>query len=72
MKKKNNHILTELLGAVENRQASVGIVGLGYVGLPLAIAFHGAGFVVRAFDVDSKKVPLLRAGKSYLRHIPSR
>ncbi len=72
MKRKNNHILTELLGAVENRQASVGIVGLGYVGLPLAIAFHGAGFVVRGFDVDSKKVPLLKAGKSYLRHIPSR
>ncbi|MDA8106669.1 MAG: nucleotide sugar dehydrogenase [Nitrospiraceae bacterium] len=72
MKRKNNRILTELLGAVENRKASVGIIGLGYVGLPLAIAFHGAGFVVRGFDVDSKKVPLLKAGKSYLRHIPSK
>ncbi len=61
-----------MLGAVENRKASVGIIGLGYVGLPLAIAFHGAGFVVRGFDVDSKKVPLLKAGKSYLRHIPSK
>ncbi len=71
MKNHNNRILAELLGAVENRQASVGIIGLGYVGLPLAMAFHAEGFVVRGFDVDSKKVPLLKAGKSYLRHIPS-
>jgi UDP-N-acetyl-D-glucosamine dehydrogenase len=72
LKRKNNHILTELLGALENRKATVGIIGLGYVGLPLALAFHGAGFVVRGFDVDSKKIPLLKAGKSYLRHIPSK
>jgi UDP-N-acetyl-D-glucosamine dehydrogenase len=71
-KKDKNHTLTELLGAIDQRRASVGIIGLGYVGLPLAIAFHGAGFVVRGFDVDSKKIPLLKAGKSYLRHIPSK
>jgi UDP-N-acetyl-D-glucosamine dehydrogenase len=69
---RKNRRLTELLHALERRQASVGVIGLGYVGLPLAIAFNKAGFSVRGFDVDSKKVPLLKAGKSYLRHIPAR
>jgi UDP-N-acetyl-D-glucosamine dehydrogenase len=48
----------------------VGIVGLGYVGLPLALQFAGAGCRVLGFDVDGKKVAQLNAGRSYIMHIP--
>src|SRR3954447_23322359 len=56
---------------IEARKAKIGIIGLGYVGLPLARAFSRGGFPVLGFDVDPRKVDLLRAGKSYLRHLPS-
>ncbi len=52
-----------------DKSALVGIVGLGYVGLPLAHAFIEAGFRVLGFDVDQKKVDMLRAGKSYIGHL---
>ena len=52
------------------REANVGIIGLGYVGLPLVGAIAGAGFRVVGFDVDAEKVALLNAGRSYIRHIP--
>jgi UDP-N-acetyl-D-glucosamine dehydrogenase len=48
---------------------SVGIIGLGYVGLPLALRFAGAGLRVTGFDVDTNKVDALNQGKSYIRHI---
>jgi UDP-N-acetyl-D-glucosamine dehydrogenase len=51
------------------RHANVGIIGLGYVGLPLVIAFCKAGFRVTGFDIDSKKVAMLEGGRSYIRHI---
>lgn len=63
--------LSKLLGKIENRTASVGIIGLGYVGLPLVIEFNRAGFNVTGFDLDTKKISLLKQGKSYIRHIPS-
>jgi UDP-N-acetyl-D-glucosamine dehydrogenase len=69
MNKKNNVGL--LLKRIKERKASVGIIGLGYVGLPLVKEFHRAGFYVRGFDVDPKKVDMLNSGKSYIRHIPS-
>ena len=50
---------------------SVGVVGLGYVGLPLAVAFAEAGEHVVAVDVDARKVAALRAGDSYIEDIPS-
>jgi UDP-N-acetyl-D-glucosamine dehydrogenase len=53
------------------RDATVGVVGLGYVGLPLVLAFARAGFRVRGFDVDAKKPEALLAGQSYIRHIPA-
>ncbi len=52
------------------REANIGIIGLGYVGLPLVGAVAGAGFRVVGFDVDAEKVALLNAGRSYIRHIP--
>ncbi len=57
--------------AIEQRTARVGIIGLGYVGLPLALAFVKAGFTVTGFDTDPAKVEALSAGHSYLLHIPS-
>jgi len=54
---------------IEARTARVGIVGLGYVGLPLAGAFNDAGFPVLGFDVDHRKVEYLERGESYLKHL---
>ena len=52
-----------------NRDARVAIIGLGYVGLPLAIRFSQESFAVTGFDIDEEKVKLLNAGKSYIKHI---
>jgi UDP-N-acetyl-D-glucosamine dehydrogenase len=59
----------DLLQKIQNRQARVGIIGLGYVGLPLAQAFARGGFPVLGFDVDSNKVARLEHGESYIGHI---
>ena len=54
-----------------DKTARVGVIGLGYVGLPLIRAFIKAGFRTLGFDVDASKVQQLLAGQSYIRHIPS-
>lgn len=54
---------------IKSKEAKVGIIGLGYVGLPLVIEFSKAGFPVTGFDIDPKKVETLRQGKSYIKHI---
>jgi UDP-N-acetyl-D-glucosamine dehydrogenase len=54
---------------VEDRQLTVGILGLGYVGLPLGLAFAEAGFDVLGFDVDARKVSQLAAGECYIEHL---
>lgn len=61
----------ELAGLIEQRTATVGIIGLGYVGLPLVQSFVRAGFKTMGFDVDPKKVERLAAGQSYIKHIES-
>jgi UDP-N-acetyl-D-glucosamine dehydrogenase len=58
-----------LLEAISKRTAAIGVIGLGYVGLPLIIEFHKQGFPVTGFDIDSKKVNLLNEGKGYIKHI---
>ncbi len=58
-----------LLAAMENKTAVIGILGLGYVGLPLVQAFINAGFRTMGFDVDSRKVDALLEGRSYIGHI---
>ncbi len=60
-----------LLAKIEARTAVVGVVGLGYVGLPLVELFASAGFPVLGFDVDPAKVDSLKAGRSYIGHISS-
>ena len=57
--------------AIDNKTANIGIIGLGYVGLPLISAFINAGFKTMGFDVDQTKVDSLLAGKSYIKHIAS-
>ncbi len=58
-----------MIERIKSREAAIGVIGLGYVGLPLVIEFCRAGFNVTGFDVDIKKVEALRNGKSYIRHI---
>lgn len=55
---------------IVERQATIGIVGLGYVGLPLALSFVEAGFNVIGFDVDPRKKASVEQGSSYISHIP--
>ena len=62
--------VTELKHKLETRQARIGIVGMGYVGLPLALLFSGEGFRVTGFDIAADKVATLNAGRSYIVRIP--
>jgi len=61
-----------LLQKIGAKKANIGVIGLGYVGLPLVLEFCKAGFNVTGFDVDQKKVGLLKKGKSYIKHISSK
>ncbi len=56
---------------LKNRTASIGVIGLGYVGLPLSLLLAEAGFRVTGFDIDEKKVTDLEAGRSYIFRIPA-
>jgi UDP-N-acetyl-D-glucosamine dehydrogenase len=58
-----------LLSKIEDGSAVVGVIGLGYVGLPLLSAFHGAGMRVIGFDIDPRKIRALRSGENYLKHL---
>jgi UDP-N-acetyl-D-glucosamine dehydrogenase len=60
-----------LIQKILNKKALVGIIGMGYVGLPLVLRFCEEDFRVLGFDIDSKKIAALKRGKSYLKSIPS-
>lgn len=60
-----------LINRIRDRHAKIGIIGLGYVGLPLARCFADKGFPVLGFDIDSTKVGRLARGESYIGHIPA-
>jgi UDP-N-acetyl-D-glucosamine dehydrogenase len=61
--------IDSLMQTIQDRTGKVGVVGLGYVGLPLAMLFARAGFAVTGFDVDRSKVNKLNAGSSYIQRI---
>ena len=64
--------LTQLIERLETRNAVIGIIGLGYVGLPLSLRYAEAGFKVLGIDIDQAKVARLNAGASYIEHIDSK
>src|SRR5689334_10910085 len=61
----------ELLNKIDSKQATLGVIGLGYVGLPLAVEFARAGFPVIGFDVDAVRVGQLMKGNSYIPDVSS-
>ncbi|MDE1159455.1 MAG: nucleotide sugar dehydrogenase [Neorhizobium sp.] len=68
----NEHEVTaaELLSAIQARRSKVGIIGLGYVGLPLAMTVARAGFTAIGFDIDPDKMIAIEAGRSYIEAVP--
>ncbi len=60
-----------LIDRIQNKTAAIGIIGLGYVGLPILLSFAKAGFRTLGLDVDADKIDQLSRGVSYIRHIPS-
>jgi UDP-N-acetyl-D-glucosamine dehydrogenase len=60
-----------LANKIKNHTALVGVIGLGYVGLPLVIRFSEEGFRILGFDIDINKVTMLNKGKSYIAHVPA-
>jgi UDP-N-acetyl-D-glucosamine dehydrogenase len=63
-------LFSDLKGRIETRQARIGVIGLGYVGLPLALLYVEENFRVTGFDIDRNKVATLNSGGSYIYRIP--
>ncbi|WP_027910576.1 UDP-N-acetyl-D-glucosamine 6-dehydrogenase [Pseudomonas sp. URMO17WK12:I4] len=66
-----NSLKNTVVQSFRNKKATVGIVGLGYVGLPLMLRYNDIGYRVLGLDVDEEKVARLNGGQSYIEHIPS-
>ena len=62
---------TTFTSKVHSKTAQIGVIGLGYVGLPLGLLFARNGFPTTGFDIDTAKVEMLEKGESYIRHIPA-
>ncbi|MBI5238313.1 MAG: nucleotide sugar dehydrogenase [Deltaproteobacteria bacterium] len=60
-----------LSGLIRGKLARIGVIGLGYVGLPIVLRFCEEGFRVLGFDIDPEKIKALGSGRSYIKHIPS-
>ena len=60
-----------LIEKLQNKSAVIGIVGLGYVGLPLMLSYSEAGYKVMGYDIDNGKINKLNQGQSYIEHLPS-
>jgi UDP-N-acetyl-D-glucosamine dehydrogenase len=67
---EQNDILTRFRCRVQEKTARVGVIGMGYVGLPIALLFSKKGFQTTGFDIDLAKIDSLRQGTSYIKHIP--
>jgi UDP-N-acetyl-D-glucosamine dehydrogenase len=62
-------MLNDLLNKIERKEYTIGIVGLGYVGLPLMWTFHERGMPVIGYDIDQKKVDCINSGTPYIKHL---
>ena len=62
---------TEIISRFQQRQAHIAVIGLGYVGLPLAVSFAQAGYQVTGIDLDRRKVEAINSGASYIEDVPS-
>lgn len=69
---KTIQFLDRFKNQIANRQAVIGVIGLGYVGLPLALRFLEVGYPVLGLDIDAGKTDALMAGQSYIAHIPDK
>ena len=58
-----------IIDKINDKSAKVGVIGLGYVGLPLALEFANAGYEVMGIDIDQNKVALINSGKNYIKDI---
>ena len=65
------NLKNELIKKIMENRVLIGIIGMGYVGLPLALEFAEAGFNVTGFDIDKNKIEKLNSGESYIKHIQS-
>lgn len=63
--------IDNFINSIHDRKCVIGVVGMGYVGLPLVLEFCEKGFTVIGYDIDEKKVNALNAGESYIKHIPA-
>ena len=68
-KSLNSDSYRALCEKIESRRAIVGVIGLGYVGLPLAYALHEGGLPILGFDIDPEKPKALAEGRNYLKHL---
>ena len=59
----------ELIAKLDDRSAVIGVIGLGYVGLPLILRYAEIGYTTIGLDIDEKKTDLLTEGQSYIKHI---
>lgn len=64
-------IKNEIINLIKDQSARIGVIGLGYVGLPLATEFAGKGFTAIGFEVDDNKAAQINAGRSYIGDVPS-
>ena len=68
---KSENLKECLIKKLLEKDAVIGIIGLGFVGLPLSLCFAKSGYKVLGIDIDNKKVDLINSGKSYINHIKS-
>ena len=64
-------LVDDLCGKIDGKKANIGIIGMGYVGIPLGLEFAKRGFVVTGFDKDKDRVNEINAGKQVMKHIPN-
>jgi len=65
-------LIDELEKKIKDKKAKIGIIGMGYVGIPLGLEFAGTGFSVTGFDKDSARVKEINSGKQVMKHIPAK